>query len=278
MGDMRELDFDQQLVKDLAIPPRPQVVSVLFEEMSRDEPDLQRVAKQVAADVGLSGAMLKAVNSVQFGLGRKISSVPQAITLMGFKNVANVATALVIKNSINGGGPSLNSFWESAEQVALLCARLARQFRGIAADEAYTFGLFHDVGIPLILRRFPGYQDEMGKTRDVEGVGYTAREESAFNTNHASVGYLLARSWGLSDIHCEAIRRHHEVTLFDTADPIRDLELLNLVALAHLAERIFSLGGCDGDDSDWDRFEESVTRHFGLSEDDMLDLVEEFVA
>lgn len=276
MGHMKELNFDQQLVKDLAIPPRPQVVTVLFEEMSRDEPDLQRVAKQVAADVGLSGAMLKAVNSAQFGLGRKISSVPQAITLMGFKNVANVATALVIKNSISGGGPSLNSFWESAEQVALLCARLARRFRGIAPDEAYTYGLFHDVGIPLILRRFPGYREMMGKASSADSGSYTAREELAFNTNHASVGYLLARSWGLSDIHCEAIRRHHELGLFETADPIRDLELLNFVALVHLAEHIFGMGGCDGDDSDWDRFEVSVTTHFGLSEDDMLDLVEEF--
>lgn len=272
---MKELDFDQQLVKDLAIPPRPQVVTILFEEMSRDHPDLNRVAKQIATDVGLAGAMLKAVNSPQFGLGRKVSSVPQAISVMGFKNVANIATALVIKNSLGGGNAALERFWDTAEKVALISARLARQFKGIAADEAYTVGLFHDVGIPLLMKRFDNYREVLMRANSEPGQSFTAGEDAAFSTNHTVVGFLLARSWGLSATLCEAIRSHHDMGLFVSADPVADLDLLNHVALIHLAEHVQHLTMRDGDDLEWDKFQGAVMCHFGLSEDDLLDIVED---
>ena len=45
-----EVDFDPKLVSRLAIPPRPDIVVVLGEEMRREEPDLGRIARQIAAD------------------------------------------------------------------------------------------------------------------------------------------------------------------------------------------------------------------------------------
>ncbi len=275
MNDPKEIPLDQDLVKDLALPPRPRVVGDLFAEMSRDAPDLGRAARLIAADPALAGAMVKAVNSPAFGLSRKVGSVPQALSLLGLRNVTNIAMSLAIRHAIRGEtGGSMERFWDTAEKVALVCARLARMFRGIAADEAYTLGLFHDCGIPLLMRRYPAYAQVLAEANGTPGEPFTAVEERAFRTHHAVVGYFLARSWDLPAELCEAIRRHHETGLFSEGN--RPLRLQNLVGLVHLAEHVHHRAARDGFDLEWDKFEGPVLRHFGLHEDDLADIVEEF--
>jgi HD-like signal output (HDOD) protein len=76
---MTESALGQDVVRNLSIPPRPDIVTVLFEEMSRDVPDFPRISKCIAADVGLSAAMLKVCNSPALGLQKKASSISMAI-------------------------------------------------------------------------------------------------------------------------------------------------------------------------------------------------------
>ena len=125
------------VLKDLAIPPRPAVVTVLFEEMSKDEPNLGRVTKTISADPGLSAGMLRAANSPFFGLSRKVSSVPQAIKVLGLTHVANIATGLAIRHALKGGetGQSFEKFWMKAEETGMVCHLLARSLRGFSPDE-----------------------------------------------------------------------------------------------------------------------------------------------
>ncbi len=265
------------LVRDLAIPPRPQVVTVLFEEMSKDAPDLLRVSKQISADVGLAAAMLKAVNSPLFRRNRKITSVSQAVDLLGLRNVSGIATGLVIKHSIGGGdkSPALERFWDSAEKVALICGFLARQLRGIPADEAYTYGLFHNCGIPLLLRRFPTYREALIRANtDREAATFTAVEDQAIGTNHAVVGYFMARSWHLAEYMSQAILHHHDPDVFSVGESIAT-EALNLIALGHMAERIDHIGSRSSEDVEWDRFERKVLRHFGLNEEEFTELADD---
>jgi hypothetical protein len=50
------------VLKDLAIPPRPVVVTVLFEEMCKDEPNLGRVTKTIARSGAVGGLEWKSVD------------------------------------------------------------------------------------------------------------------------------------------------------------------------------------------------------------------------
>lgn len=76
---MIEAVLDPALQSKLRIPPRPEVVSILQEEMRKEFADLARIGRAIGADVGLAGAMLRTVNSPAFGLSRKVSAVGQAI-------------------------------------------------------------------------------------------------------------------------------------------------------------------------------------------------------
>ncbi|MDD5175044.1 MAG: HDOD domain-containing protein [Sterolibacterium sp.] len=259
-------------IGSLQIPPRPEVVTALMEEKNREEPNFKRIAKLITVDVGLSAAMIKAVNSAAFGLDRKLASVPQALHLLGLKQVTSIATALVVRNMSGGrSSASLERFWDSAEKVALICARIAKQLR-VPADEAYSYGLFHNCGIPMLMQHFPSYKDALTAANREEGKSFTACEEAGVGTNHSAVGYFLARSWNLPNELCQAILRHHELEVFDVTK-VED-HMLNYIGIGHLAEHVHHLSARNGEDIEWSKFEDAVLKHFGLSDEDYQDIVE----
>ncbi|MBI3526218.1 MAG: HDOD domain-containing protein [Betaproteobacteria bacterium] len=260
----------------LHIPPRPEVVSALMEEKAKAEPDFRRVAKLITADVGLSAAMIKSVNSAAFGLDRKVASVPQALQLLGLKQVTGIATALVLRNMSGGGSSaSLERFWDSAEKVALICTRIAKRLHSISPDEAYSYGLFHNCGIPLLMQHFPAYKEALIAANSSEGLSFTACEEAAVGTSHAAVGYFLARSWNLPKELCQAILRHHELDVFDPGEADLGDHMLDFIGIGHLAEHVHHLSARSSEDVEWGKFESAVLKHFGLSDEDYQDILEE---
>jgi HD-like signal output (HDOD) protein len=267
-----EAMLDQEFVRNLTIPPRPEIVSVLFEEMSRDEPDLAKVSHNISSDVGLSAAMLKAANSPAFGLSRKLSSVDQAVGFLGMRNVSGIATGLAIRHALSGGSAENHrQFWDMAEKTAILCATLARTLRGIAVDEAYTFGLFHDCGIPLLMHRFPKYEATLARAGRGE-QGFAEVEQADVGTHHGAVGYFLTRSWQLPDDFCRAVLWHHDTEVFE--DRSVDEPVRNFVGIVHLAEELLNRVLCDEPGGEWARFEAHVLDHFGLGEDDLISLTD----
>jgi HD-like signal output (HDOD) protein len=260
------------LLKDLEIPPRPDVVTILFYEMGRDEPDLDRVTKAIAKDPGLAAGILRAANSPFFGLNRAVSSVPRAISVLGLQHFSNIATGLAIRFAMMQGDKArrFERFWDTAEKSALLGHYLAERLRGVAADEAYTFGLFHDCGIPILMQRFAHYEQTLKRANEATGVSFTKVEEVEIGTSHSILGYFLGRSWSLSDDMCQAILRHHEVMVFE--DPAVPGNVLSLIGIGLLSEHTLQLTMRSSEDAEWNKFRSAVMRHFALTEEDLINL------
>lgn len=266
----------EALVKpsDLIIPPRPQAMMVLMEEMERSEPCVKRIERAIQADPGLAGAMLKVVNSPAFGLSRKATSIGQAMALLGLNHIRAIGAGLAVRAAMGcAGNVSMERFWDTAEKVALICADLARCLRAIPPDEAYTFGLFHDCGIPLLMCRHPDYREALAKANHGEGDSFTRIEERCVGTHHGAVGYFVAHSWHLPDETCKAILWHHDLEVFDAQAGMPD-KVLGYIGLMHLAEHIHHRRMRSVEDVEWLRFRDKVLAYFGLSEEDYLDLIE----
>lgn len=259
---------------DLTIPPRPQAMMVLMEEMSRADPDLKRVTRAIQADPGLAGAMLKVVNSPAFGLARKATSIAQAVGLLGLRNINAIASGLALRHAMQDpDNVSMERFWDTAEKVALICAELARRLRGIPTDEAYTLGLFHDCGIPLLMRRYPAYRETLARANRGEGASFAKLEEAEIDTHHGAVGYFVARSWHLPDALCQAILWHHDPEVFAPGDAVPDA-VRAFVGILHFAEHIHHARMRSAEDVEWERFGPPVLAYFALGEDDYLNLTD----
>lgn len=274
--EMQQEEMDKAL-KGISIPPRPQVLVNLRNEMAKDDPDLLQVARLIGGDVGLTAAVLKTVNSPFFGLRSKIGSVSQAVSLMGMKTANQIATGLMLKGAIAGDKQSLESFWDSAEKAAEISAYLASTLPRVAKDDAYSFALFHDVGVPILMQKFPDYRQTIDLAADESDRPVTAIEDERHATNHATVGYLMAKSWFLPTVICEGIYRHHDATAFDDRDSISP-EARTLVAVTCLAESLNDAIRGSRTNAQWTQMGDRVLDHLGLAEVEYLDLKEEVAA
>jgi len=273
-------EYIQQVLQGISVPPQPQIMVDLQMEQVMPNPDLRAIAKLISQDPGLSGALLKLVNSPFFGLTNRIASIQQAVNLLGCNTVINLINAQSIRGELTDEAiVTLNRFWDTAQDVAMTCLTLAKRIGYHSPDEAYTLGLFHNCGIPLMLKRFPNYmtvlEEAYASATDERRIVDT--ENRLLNTNHAVVGYFTAKSWNLPLHLCEAIASHHNALAIFTEDSSRDAQLKTLLAILKMAEHICSsyrVLGNQPDDFEWQSIEQLVLEYVGLSEYDFENLRE----
>ena len=201
-------------LRDIGIPPRPLILDRIAAEMQQDDPDFKRLATIISADVSLAAGLIKTANSPFFGSSHRARNVGEALTVLGLK-VAGRAIAGIILHKVFPNAPQLVRFWDASASVARVSGWLAKSLpdAAISADDAYTFGLFRDCGIPVLMRRFPDYEKTLSAANGEPERSFTAVEDAKFPANHAQVGCLLAQSWWLPDTTCRAIRQHHDSSL-----------------------------------------------------------------
>ena len=238
----------------LTIPVRPKVVIDLMEERRRDEPDFNRIQKLVTTDVSLAAAVLKMANSPAYKRRGAVTGVGQAFQMLGLNSVMAVAMGVAMRQAMRGDDPvGLERFWDSAEATADMCAQVARRFRLVDADEAFSYGLFHDCGIPMLTARFPDYKDVLRKANASHEGNFTAVEDELIGTNHAVVGHFVARSWLFPDALCEAISMHHDLDAFEATD-FKSGSARPLIAIGRVAEHIQHVRRRGSEDVEWDKF------------------------
>ncbi len=260
----------ERIVKEIGIPPCPAILTRLIREMREDDPDFARIAKLIGGDVGLAASILMTVNSPFFGLRSKATSVQQAIALMGLKNVTQLVTGLLLRQAFaTDDSEAMERFWETSSGVALICAQVARGIKGVDRDEAYTFALFRDCGVPLMMKKFPDYVALMNDTASQRETSIIELELLRYNIDHARVGAQLARSWHLSEEVSAAILNHNAFGLYDGSDAEFPAPSGKLAAMALVAEEVFMRCDCEGHSVDWGRGGAAAMTALGLSDDDI---------
>ena len=228
----------QKVISSIDIPTCPTFVTEAMMEAQKDEPDLNHLAKIIANDAGMSAAALKLANSPMYRSSGAITSLRKAVDRLGTKNVVCVVVAAALRSSISGLPSAwLEDFWRRSTQLAVVAAVIAKRQFGISPDAAYTYTLFHDAAIPLMMKRFPEYDQVLEKCRD-EGKLIVEAELAFFPCSHPVVGSLLIRNWGLPPILGQAIRFHHEADAYDLPDKTLPGGALSLIAVTHVAEHL----------------------------------------
>lgn len=267
----------RSMLQGVDIPPCPRILIDVDHELKKDAPDQREIARLIARDVSLAGHVIRIANSPAFNAGRPLDSLPQALNMLGTQQVLNLVVVQLLKVALDGPPDvAMDRFWESSANVARVCAELARRLHCCRPDVAYTFGLFHDCGIPLMMKRFPQTKEVLGQANQDEEHSFTAAEEQAFGTNHAVVGYFLAKRWCLPGEICEAIQLHHDYAIFGDSSNVAD-NVRKLVALCVLAEHIIGLHSRNSTDCEWSKAASSACEIFDVSLAATDDLIEDML-
>ncbi|MCX7147024.1 MAG: HDOD domain-containing protein [Sulfuritalea sp.] len=166
-------------LKDIGIPPRPTILDRISREMLRDEPDYKRLSNIIGADVSLSASLIKTANSPFFGYRNRVRSVNEALMMLGL-DVASRAIAGIILRKVFPNSLHLERFWDASARIARLSGWLAQHVghNKLRPDDAYTFGLFRDCGIPVLLQRFPGYEKILDSANSETNRSFTVVQNS----------------------------------------------------------------------------------------------------
>ena len=261
------------LIKSIRIPPRPSLLADMQRELAAEDPSLDAIGRIVARDVGMSGALLKLANSSFYGGKRKAKSIEQAIAFLGMNQVAALMTGLLARQLIAPDNAALSSFWEESMRRAQAMVFLSRRLRMGEPDVAHTFGLFCDTGVPLLMQRFPDYAASFAAAAQDAAHPFTVLEDERHSTNHAAIGCLLARNWGLSGELCWAILHHHDYEVLE--DAATDDAVRSLVALSLLAEYAIQKYQGHAHSLEWDKGGARACAYLGMPPEETTELLDE---
>lgn len=199
----------EQLIKEIGIPPCPAVLAEFMAESNKDDPDLRRLSHLVNKDVALSAAVLKTVNSPLYGLSRKARTVQDALALLGLQEAGRLIAGLLLRQAFASfNSPAMYEYWDASAHIAMVAAYLARELGVAKLDEAHTFALFRDCGVPVLLARYPDYEKLLADTRGGNERQRIETERRDYGYDHALVGATLAQTWHMSSEIWHAIRVH----------------------------------------------------------------------
>ena len=161
-----------------------------------------------------------------------------ALTLLGLRQTSRLIAGLLLRKAFaSSKSPAMFEYWDSSAKIALVSGYLAREFEAANLEEAHTFALFRDCGVPALLTRYPEYEQMLMQTRKENERRRCEMERAEFGFDHALVGATLAQSWHLSGETWHAIRIHTSY-----AEPGfchgPHARYAKLIALALLAERL----------------------------------------
>ncbi len=214
------------------LPTLPHVVSQILEKTRNSDASIEEVANLIATDQALVSTYLRLVNSAFYGFSRRITTLKQAITLLGFRSVRNVVVnagvaGIFRRRSFNNH--YRHRLWDHSVTTAVAARVLAPVVGFKAKEEAFTAGLLHDIGKVVIDQYAP--KPSVAIQRRVE-LGEEARvvEQEVLGADHTQVGAWVSERWHLPKSLCWVIQYHHD---WQNPDIPGGTDLVRLVAAAN---------------------------------------------
>ncbi len=201
------------------LPALPGLVTQLVELVESENATAEQVERLITTDPALTVKVLHLANSAYYGLTRTISTVKQAVIVLGFHTVKNLVLGVSAFMALRHGrvpSPLELELWEHsfacagiAREIALAQGRCIRQ-----AENAFMAGLLHDIGILFLHTRFPREYQQVLRAADAQRTRHEV-EGAMLGMDHAEVGALIADGWQLPPLLVHLIGNHHAPALPD---------------------------------------------------------------
>lgn len=189
-----------------SLPTLPAIVTKLNDMVDDEDVTAVQLGKIIERDQVLTSKLLKMVNSSFFGFPQRISTVSNAIVLLGF----NVIKTLIVTSSIFETMQTEDvSLWEHSLGCAAVATVLAKHHGIKNPEEISTAGLIHDLGKIVIKAELPDEYDKIVQMVSAEEIPMREAELEVLGVGHAEIGSWLAKEWNLPDRLTLPIKYHH---------------------------------------------------------------------
>ncbi len=266
-------DIEDVLGKITDMPALPAVVSRLIQLIADSRTTASAINAALSVDPGLVTKILKLVNSPYYGFSRRIATITNAVVILGFNQVRNLALSAFVFDKIAGAeddsGFDVNALWRHSIGSAFLCARISRTLDAKLVEDAFICGLLHDLGKFIMAQYAPDHLALVMDRVRGEDILFHDAEKKTLGYDHAALGALVMERWNLPRILVDVVRNHHN----PMAAPGDSRTLCCVARTAEIAVRSLLMGNA-GDDRipllssevwettglDWNRLEDIIRK------------------
>lgn len=205
----------ESLIKQAGeLPSLPEVYIRVTELLESESATGARIGEAVQTDPTLTARILKLINSAYYGLQNPVTSIPQAVTLLGRQQLQQVLVGSILAGVFKDFDVSsfpLRDFWRHCVKTAIIARQLAMQNARVIDHEAFfTAGLLHDIGWLVIAKVNPGSYMHITEIANAENKEIIQVETEKLGVTHIEVGVALMEKWGIPGLITECVRKHHE--------------------------------------------------------------------
>jgi putative nucleotidyltransferase with HDIG domain len=211
--------FTDQKLRNFAaslknLPSLPELYLEISDALQSPNCSAQRIAEIASEDPAIAAKLLQLSNSAYFGFSREVSSVAEAVQLLGVGIIQSLALAVPIFASFSRQKfPSfpIDQIWEHSAQTAIISQRICSEHLGDAflGEQAFCAGILHDLGKIILAESVPEDYATVFKAAQEHHLPVAEEERKQFAATHAEVGAYLMAIWGLPIPLVEAVANHH---------------------------------------------------------------------
>jgi putative nucleotidyltransferase with HDIG domain len=224
-----------------ALPTVPETARKLVTLVNRPETHRDDLIRTVRCDNVLTAKLLRVCNSAHIGLKNPVSSVEQAVLLLGDNTIYRIVCAIGFRGAMGfdlpGQATEANGLWSHSLSTGMGAEYLTaiESYGEFPPPMAFTAGLLHDIG-KLVLNQIltPKIRAAIRERISTDALTRVEAERMVLGVDHAEIGACLLQKWALPEIIVEAVANHH----CPVARPV-----VQLSAVVYLSNCVAHLGG-----------------------------------
>ena len=232
---MNENNIKRIMAQVRAFPGMPATAARLLKLLEDPESSAEQIEEVLRYDAGLTANILKLTNSAYFGIPSKVSSVRQAVMMLGWKRllqlVMTMCMSTVMKKPVDGYDLPQGELWRHSIAVSVAAESVVKALKIPEVEEVFTAALLHDIG-KFVLGGFVKDDLEQIKTMVSKGIPFEVAEYMVIGTDHAEIGARILKKWDFPQDLVNAVNWHHDPETCENHCTLSDIvHIANTVGL-----------------------------------------------
>ena len=258
------------MFKNIEIPPLPEAVMRLIQEINQSEPDIDRLAELISSTAGVAAKVIQTVNSALFSLRMPVTNVKHAVNLLGIQQIRSITLACATMDALPKPKSAFfdpESFWTDSLLQAMLSRSFAKKLHPNQAEDVFTTCLLADLALPVLLCVWSEYYEPVIREWRQSPGRLSEIEREHFGWDHAQAGAWICQSWEFPEEMTCYLAAHNL-----SREKIYELELADTIA-SIIAVAALSPSVLKPDPERCQRVFNGATRWLSLSDSTFVDCV-----
>lgn len=232
MKEINNEDPKEKLKKVLSqakdLPTLPSIATNALQLMNNPRTSMKDLGRVIGSDQSITSKLLRMVNSAYYGFPRRISTISQALVVIGVEGLRSLIMGLSVQSMFTSDiGRTL---WGHSVSTAASARLLTQKFGNVHPEESFVVGLIHDIGRLILFQNFPE-EFKYFNLIEKDSINTLKEERDYFGMDHGEIGSKIGINWNLPQKIIDAIHYHHKPNMVPQNQVVYIVNLAESIAV-----------------------------------------------